>query len=74
MNIDKKDTNKIDSNGLRQGLWRAYHHNKNLWYELNYVNGKLHGLAKYWYPSGTLIWEVYYVNEIQEGEEVKYEY
>ncbi len=74
MNIDKKDTNKIDSNGLKQGFWRIYHHNNKLWYEVNFVNGKAHGSTKYWLDNGALRWEVYYVNEIQEGEEVKYEY
>ncbi len=43
MNINKKDTNKIDSNGLKQGLWKYQYSNGELMFIVNFVNGILEG-------------------------------
>jgi antitoxin component YwqK of YwqJK toxin-antitoxin module len=73
MNIDKKETNKIDSNGLKQGLWRHWDIDGHLMLELTYVNGVFHGLYRRWH-YGKLSCEVYFINGILEGEQIHYGY
>ncbi len=67
MNMDKKDINHTDSNGLRQGLCRYYYSNGQLMHVMYYVDDILHGLRKVWYSNGRLMREVYYVNGILHG-------
>ncbi len=76
MNIDIKteEINQRDSNGLKQGLWRHWYANGQLWLELNYVNGMFHDLCRYWNSNGKLTWDYYYVNTNQEGEQIEYGY
>jgi antitoxin component YwqK of YwqJK toxin-antitoxin module len=69
-----EEINQYNSNGLKHGLWRDWHHTGELWFELTYVNGVVEGVWRTWYKNGELMWVVYYVNGIQEGEDVEYRY
>ena len=46
---------------------REYWDNGQLEYEIPYVNGKQHGIAKWWHPNGQLRWETTYINGRQHG-------
>ncbi len=70
----EKEINHTDSNGIRQGLWRTYHYNSSLWYEVSYMNGKAEGLWRWWYKNGQLRYEGHYVNGIKDGEQLLYRY
>ena len=53
--------NKYNSEGKRDGLWKYYHDNGNIWYEGNYINSKEDGLWKEYNNNGDLIEEIFYV-------------
>ena len=41
-------------NGLKEGLWIEKYSNGNIRCELNYLDGKLNGLCKYYYENGNI--------------------
>ena len=44
-------------NGKKEGIWKYYHSNGNLWYECFYKNGLLEGLYKSYYSNGSLFYK-----------------
>jgi antitoxin component YwqK of YwqJK toxin-antitoxin module len=46
---------------------RDYYENGKPWSEQPYVDGKLHGIWKWWYPSGKLSSEATYVDGVRHG-------
>lgn len=69
MNIDIEQINQLDSNGLRQGLWRQWydHEHKKLYWEGVYIKGNSHGIRREWYFNGKLSWEESYLNGSLHG-------
>ena len=61
-----KKTNPLEICGWKQGKYILLC-NGHLYYEDNYVNGKLHGLCRTWYENGPLFYEHNYVNGIKHG-------
>ena len=60
-------------NKLYEGEWKYYHEDSNLiMTSENYINGKLNGLRKVFYPSGKIAEEAYYKNGIKVGSYKKY--
>ncbi len=65
----------IEIEEIKHSLRKWWHENGQLWIEGCYdVNGKVNGPWKDWCDNGELMWAVYYVNGIQEGEEIHYGY
>ena len=57
----------------REGKWLFYHENgKSIMSEENYVNGKLEGVYKTYYPSGEPTEIAYYKNGLLDGNYKKY--
>jgi antitoxin component YwqK of YwqJK toxin-antitoxin module len=46
---------------------RGHYTNGQLWWEIPWVNGRRHGIAKCWYSDGQLMWETPYVNGEKHG-------
>ncbi len=74
MDIEIEEINHIDSDGLRQGLWRDYYTKDQVAFEKYYVDGLRYGPWRCWSLDGKLVWKGYYVDGIQEGEEIHYGY
>ena len=53
--------------GKKDGLWREYYENGQLWYEYNYKDGKRDGLYRQWYENGQLWYEINYKDDKQDG-------
>lgn len=54
--------NQLDSNGLRQGLWREYYPNEQLKLEGHYQNDIKEGLWRYWYNNEHVGFMCYYIH------------
>lgn len=55
-------TNKLNSEGNREGLWVVYWRNGNLWHKGSYLNGKEVGFNVRYWASGKLMSRGFYVN------------
>ena len=51
-----------DDQGRRQGEYKSWHVNGNMWMYSFYVDGKLHGERKAWNGDGTLVSHTFWVN------------
>jgi antitoxin component YwqK of YwqJK toxin-antitoxin module len=59
-------------NGNKEGEYKSYHKNCNLWIICNYVDDKRNGERKSYYDNGNL-YEIYnYVNDKYNGEYKRY--
>ncbi|TWW01929.1 toxin-antitoxin system YwqK family antitoxin [Chitinophaga pinensis] len=62
------DTNKIDNNGKKTGLWiTRWRDTSNISHMEYYIDGKKNGLCKYYNPDGDLVREIEYVNDTLHG-------
>jgi antitoxin component YwqK of YwqJK toxin-antitoxin module len=52
---------------LRQGIFKSYHENGQLWNEVNFINGTKNGIYKLYHINGQLEDEVNYI----DGKKVK---
>lgn len=72
------DTNNKVSEGkvvnkLRQGVWKYYHKGKtSIMTTETYVNDKIEGVRKVFFPDGSLAEEVMYKNGLKNGTSKKY--
>jgi antitoxin component YwqK of YwqJK toxin-antitoxin module len=44
-----------NSNGQREGLWECFYLNENIYWRAPYVEGKIDGIAEYFWPNGNII-------------------
>ena len=52
------------NSGKEEGLYKDYHEiNGNLSREINYVNGKINGIFKQFYPNGNIYRESIFMND-----------
>ena len=49
-----QNINQIDSNGMKQGVWKKTYDNGNLRYKGNFKNDNPEGIFYYYYKSGEL--------------------
>jgi antitoxin component YwqK of YwqJK toxin-antitoxin module len=52
----------IDENGQKQGEYKEWHDNGQLYMHCFFVDDKLHGEFKWWYPNGQLRMHCYFVD------------
>ncbi|WP_107037519.1 toxin-antitoxin system YwqK family antitoxin [Brumimicrobium mesophilum] len=70
--VQTEDTlNKIDSNGLKQGVWIEYLHHK-LWKLENYDKGELNGKCLEYQANGN-VFETFYEKGVKNGYSFHYE-
>lgn len=67
VDIDKDKINQRDSLVKRQGLWKHWYDNGQLWWECYYANDNRHGLWRQWHLNGQLAFEGYYINDQEQG-------
>lgn len=60
-------------NGVRDGLWTAWHENGNVESEVLYVDGDRHGMMRTWYEDGKLRYKGAYANNEKIGEWIYYD-
>ena len=53
--------------GKKEGVYRSYHSDGQLWEEVNYIDGKKNGICKSYYSNGQLYEEVNYINDKENG-------
>jgi antitoxin component YwqK of YwqJK toxin-antitoxin module len=63
----EKEINSYDSDSKRHGLWKTFYHNGGLFWESNYVNGKLHGESISYYKDGKIEQKGSYVDNAKHG-------
>ena len=56
-----------DLYGFKNGIYRIWHENGNLFTEMMFVNDILNGITRRWYENGTLQFEGVYENGKQKG-------
>jgi hypothetical protein len=56
-----------DLNGMKNGIYRIWHENGNLFTEMMFVNDILNGINRRWYENGNLQFEGDYENGKQKG-------
>lgn len=71
---DDENTNQIDSNGLKQGIWKHYDVNNELIHVTSYVDDKMHGFRRWYDEMGIKFCDENFENDVLEGEEIIYEY
>ena len=54
-------------NSAEEGIWKYYHANGNLKYEVEYTKGKLNGILKFYFKNGKPKYELKYVDGQREG-------
>ncbi|MPM06157.1 hypothetical protein SDC9_52453 [bioreactor metagenome] len=71
--ISREHINRIDPNGLKQGLWKDFYDNGKLKSEVTYLNDKKNGYLKKYDSTGTLLSIEKYINDepAQFAEELK---
>jgi antitoxin component YwqK of YwqJK toxin-antitoxin module len=52
---------------MKEEIKRNYWSNGQLRYEAPYLNGKIHGLAKFWYSDKQLMYEISHKNGLRHG-------
>lgn len=60
-------------NGVRDGLWTAWHENGNVESEVVYIDGDRHGIMSTWYEDGKLRYKGAYANNEKIGEWIYYD-
>lgn len=60
-------------NGVRDGLWTAWHENGNVESEVVYIDGDRHGIMSTWYEDGKLRYTGAYANNEKIGEWIYYD-
>jgi antitoxin component YwqK of YwqJK toxin-antitoxin module len=58
----------IDENGHKQGEYKEWHDNGQLYVHCFFVDGKQHGEYKWWYENGQLWEHCFYVDGNRHGE------
>ncbi len=58
--ISRERVNRTDISGLKQGTWKIYHDNGNLYKEMYYVNDLLEGIYKEYNENGKLYLSIRY--------------
>jgi antitoxin component YwqK of YwqJK toxin-antitoxin module/Tfp pilus assembly protein PilF len=61
-----------NSDGKNQGKFKVVNNLGQTISELNYVDNQLEGLQKYFYPSGELSEETYFIKDVKNGESKEY--
>lgn len=69
---DTTKVNYVDSNGLKQGLWKEYFKNGKIKSIAYYKNNQLHGVYKSFHENGKLEGLSNFVNGKGEGEQITY--
>lgn len=65
--VYRERINKIDKNGFKQGVWKEFHPNDVLFWEVNYLNNQKHGYYKEYDTSSNIVKiEKYQYGELQE--------
>jgi len=49
-------------NGKKEGVYKSYHDNGQLFQEVNFINGKENGIYKSYWDNGQLLEEVNYID------------
>jgi antitoxin component YwqK of YwqJK toxin-antitoxin module len=80
--IKTRGINKIDSKGIRQGLWRGFDDDGKFIWQCDYVDGVpinyvdsndlKQGLQRFVFFDGSTSTECLYVDNMQDGEEIDY--
>ena len=65
MIFQRKNLPLANSFGKKEGIYKSYHDNGQLWEEINYINGKMNGIYKSYYSNGELEFEVNYIDDIK---------
>ena len=60
-------------NGVRDGLWTAWHENGNVESEVTYIDGDRHGMMRTWYIDGELRYKGAYANNEKIGTWIYYD-
>jgi antitoxin component YwqK of YwqJK toxin-antitoxin module len=50
----------------KEGIYRSYWENGQLWEEVNYINDKKEGINRTYWINGQLLKKVNYINDIQQ--------
>ncbi len=68
--------NQYNENGLAEGIWREYYDvsKKDIFMEVIYSNGVMHGLCKLYYGDGCEDLRVLKADDDIEGEEINFEW
>ena len=61
-NQQKLKEEYFEVDGVKEGNYKSYHENGQLWLICNYANGLRHGEHKYFYITGELIVNRQYMN------------
>ena len=71
--MEAGDDNQVDTQGEKHGIWRYYHNDNTIHYEITYRHGVLNGSWKRWeWDAGKQPWiNCYLINEKEEGESIK---
>jgi antitoxin component YwqK of YwqJK toxin-antitoxin module len=64
----------IDENGQKQGEYKEWHDNGQLYMHCFFVDDKRHGEFKRWYPNGQLSRHCFYVDDNLHGEFKRWHY
>ena len=49
-------------NGKKEGIYKSYWNNGQLWEEVNYIDGKMNGIYKRYHYNGQLWEEINYID------------
>jgi len=53
-------------NNKKEGIYKSYHYNGQLWKEVNYIDDKKNGIYKSYHENGQLEEEVNYIDGVDE--------
>ena len=53
-------------NGKKEGIYKSYWNNGQLWEEVNYIDGKMNGIYKRYHYNGQLWEEVNYIDGLRQ--------
>ena len=59
--------NQTNINGNKEGVWKKFRENGQIWYEGWYKDGKWDNVHKGWYDNGQLQYEEFYKDGKQDG-------
>jgi len=48
------------------GIYKIYHHNGNIWQEINYIDDKINGIFRTYNKNGQLIEEKNYIDDVEQ--------
>ena len=49
--------------GKKEGIYKSYYSNGQLWYEVNYIDNKREGICKSYYENGQISSEVNFIDD-----------